>query len=66
MDAKQLIDAAQQCVTCGKIHEPVRSGAYISWAAADGHRYVTRLYEMTRSASGPVIAALQVLAGESP
>ena len=68
MTANQLIAKASECATCGKQHKPFRtlSGGQ-SWAdRTDGHPYRTRLFDLTGTSSGPVIHALQQLAGIAP
>ena len=62
MTAEQLIAAAVACVDCGKEHKPRKLGNYTTWAAPDGHRYRTRLCQMTGDSHSRAIRALRVLA----
>jgi len=62
MTAEELIKAAVTCVTCGREHEPRKSGNHVSWAGADGHPYRTRIFMMTGDSCSSAIAALRALA----
>jgi hypothetical protein len=64
MTAQQLITAAAACTVCGKIHKARKVSDYrTTYAAADGHAYSTRIYELT-GRSGGVLAALQQIVSE--